>query len=110
MLYQPRPPFVAPRLHSPVRGWRALNFATAALHTMAALAIAGGTEFPDTDIQKFCSVLAYDTLVDEAYCIELQEKYRSMALQEWLRASDHTQRECQAFQDYVTIWYCLHQN
>jgi hypothetical protein len=54
----------------------------AALHTMAALAIASATEFPNTDIQKFCSVLAYDTLVDEAYCIELEGKYRSMALQD----------------------------
>jgi hypothetical protein len=87
-----------------------LNLAATALLTTAALAIAEATEFPSTDIQKFCSVLAYDTLVDEAYCIELEERYRSMALQEWLRASDHTQRECQDFQDYVTIWYCLRQN
>jgi hypothetical protein len=90
--------------------WRVLNLAATALLTTAAMAIAEATEFPSTDIQKFCSVLAYDTLVDEAYCIELEKRYRSMALQEWLRASDHTQRECQDFQDYVTIWYCLRQN
>jgi hypothetical protein len=77
---------------------------------MAALAIAIATEFPNTDIQKFCAVLAYNSLVDEAYCIELQEKYRSMALEEWLRASGNAQQKCQEFQDYVTVWYCLHQN
>jgi hypothetical protein len=51
-----------------------LKLLAAVLHTMAALAIASATEFPNTDIQKFCSVLAYDTLVDEAYCIELEDK------------------------------------